>query len=298
MISRRPRLRRGRCYFVEPDGIHACRRKIQNMIQKTIPYFFFISVACSLRAQLITSIPGPDDQGGMIMPMFSITATSGTGANPTAGIVNVSFSPVSVPKMQSLQQWSPGSWFADTAAWRPDLGSASGVGGTPAANSGSGDLFNNQYGFTFMGNGSTMMSFIPTGKSLGIKLLSVSSPLLETYNYGNAQNRWDRIFDAANSQVLWNGSMWHSYFTLPGGAVGGTYSAMFEIFVANQTFTAGTGFADYSAAAKAAAKDANFTPATVNYTWTVVPEPSIGALLVSGLAFAVVGRCLRKRLRE
>lgn len=268
------------------------------MIQKTIPYLLFISVACSLRAQLITSIPGPDDQGGMIMPMFSITATSGTGSNPTAGTINVSFSPGAVPQMQSLQQWSPGGWFAGTAAWRPDLGSPSGVGGTPAANAGSGDLFNNQYGFTFMGNGSMMMSFIPTGKSLGIKLLSVSSPLLETYNYGNAQNRWDRIFEATNSQVLWNGSMWHSYFTLPGGAAGGTYSALFEIFIANQAFTAGTGFADYSAAAKAATKDANFTPATVSYTWTVVPEPRIGALLACAFVVAAAGRCFCKKLRK
>ena len=222
------------------------------------------------------------------MPMFSIAATSGTGANPTAGAINVSFSPGSVPKLQSLQQWSPGSWFADTAAWRPDLGSASGVGGTPPANAGNGDLFNNQYGFTFMGNGTTMMSFVPTGKSLGIKFLSASSPLLETYNYVNSQNRWDRIFDAADSQVLWNGSMWHSYFTLPGSAPAGIYSATFEIFIANQTFTAGTGFADYSAAAKAATKDANFTPAVVNYTWTVVPEPRVGALLALAIVFGAL----------
>lgn len=265
------------------------------MIQKTLPYFFFLSLACSLSAQLITAIPGPDDQGGMIMPMFSITATSGTGSNPTAGTVNVSFSPGSIPKMQSLQQWSPGSWFADTAAWRPDLGSASGVGGTPAANAGSGDLFNNQYGFTFMGNGSTMMSFVPTGKSLGIKFLSSSSSLLETYNYGNAQNRWDRIFDATDSQVLWNGSMWHSYFTLPASTSAGTYSASFEIFIANQVFTAGTGFADYSAAAKAATKDANFIPAVVNYTWTVVPEPRVGALLALAIAFGVLVRFASKK---
>ena len=231
------------------------------------------------------------------MPMFSITATSGTGANPTAGTINVSFSPGSVPKMQSLQQWSPGSYFATNAAWRSDLGSPAGVGGTPAANAGTGSLFNNQYGFTFMGNGSTM-AFVPTGKSLGIKLLSFSSPFLESYNYVNAQNRWDQIFTAANSQVLWNGSMWHSYFTLPSGAAGGTYSASFEIFIANQAFTTGTGFADYSAAAKAAIKDANFTPATVNYTWTVVPEPRIGALLACAFVVAAARRCFCKKPRK
>lgn len=229
----------------------------------------------------------------MIMPMVSISASSGTGANPTAGTINVSFSPASVPILQSLEQWSPGSWFADTAAWRPDLGSPAGTGGTPAANAGNGDLFNNQYGFTFMGNGTMMMAYVPTGKSLGIKLLSLSSPLLESYNYGQSTNRWDQVFASTNSQVLWSGSMWHNYFTLPGDALAGTYTASFEIFIANQAFTSGTGFADYSASALAATKDPNFTAATVNYSWTVVPEPGTGALvafavlLAGGLHFAL-----------
>lgn len=252
--------------------------------------FFTAILVAQCPAQLITSIPGPDDQGGMIMPMVTISASSGTGSNPTAGVINLSFSPASVPRLQSLEQWSPGTWFADTAAWRPDLGSPAGTGGTPAENAGNGDLFNNQYGFTFMGNGSMMMAYVPAGKSLAIKLLSVSSPLLESYNYGSSANRWDQVFATTDSQVLWSGSMWHNYFTLPGDALAGTYTASFEIFIANQAFTAGTGFADYSASALAAAKDPNFTAATVNYSWSVVPEPETGALV----AIAGVLACLSK----
>jgi len=220
------------------------------------------------------------------MPMVSIGASSGTGANPTAGTINLSFSPASVPKLQSLQQWSPGNWFADTAAWRPDLGSPEGVGGTPLANAGNGALFNNQYGFSFMGDGSMMMAYVPTGKSLGIRLLSLSSPLLESYNYGQSANRWDQVFASTNSQVLWSGSMWHTYFTLPGDALAGAYTASFEIFIANQAFTTGTGFADYTSSALAATTDANFTPATVTYSWTVVPEPGTSALVAFALLLA------------
>ncbi|MGA0111468.1 MAG: PEP-CTERM sorting domain-containing protein [Chthoniobacterales bacterium] len=262
---------------------------------------FIFSILCLshagfLRAQLITSIPGPDDQGGMIMPMFSIVGAD-NNSNPTRGTISVNFSPTSVPQMQSLQQWSPGSYFATNAAWRTDLGSPNGVGGTPLANAGNGDLFNNQYGFTFMGNPMMGTAYVPSGKSLGIKMLSLSSPLLEVYNYVNAQNRWDQILAATNSQVLWNGSMWHGYFTLPESAAAGTYSATFEVFIANQTFTTGTGFADYTAAARNATRDTNFTTATVSYTWSVVPEPRTGFLLA--LAALLIGAArLKSRRRQ
>ena len=229
------------------------------------------------------------------MPMVSIEATSGTATNPTAGIIKIGFNPASTPVLQSLETWMPGSWFAEDAAWRFDLGSPSGIGGTPPANAGNGDLFNNQYGFTFMGMGSMMSANVPTGKSLGIKLTSLSSSLLESYNYSSSANRWDQVFPTTNSQVLWNGSMWHNYFTLPSTAAPGIYSATFEIFIANQAFTSGTGFADYSSAALSASMDPNFTPASVTYQWTAVPEPSTYALLVTALAGALLFGSRTKR---
>lgn len=230
------------------------------------------------------------------MPMVSIQATSGTASNPTAGIINVSFAPAAIPVLSSLQTWSPGDWFADTAAWRPDLGSAEGIGGTPAVNAGNGSLFNNQYGFMFMSMGTMMMANVPAGKALAIKLTSISSASMESYNYGNASNRWDQVFSAVDSQVLWNGSMWHNYFTLPASAPEGSYTASFEIFVANTSFTGTTGFAQYDAAALSATKDTNFTATTVNYTWNVVPEPSSLGLGVLGV-LALAGVLMRKNAR-
>ncbi len=249
---------------------------------------FLFALTSGSRAGLITAVPGPDDQGGMLMPMVSIQATSGTATDPTAGIINISFNPTSIPLLQSLETWRPGSWFTEDAAWRFDLGSRVDVGGTPLSNAGNGDLFNNQYGFSFMANPMMGMANIPTGKSLGIKLTSISSDLLESYNYSSSANLWDQVFATTNSQVLWNGSMWHNYFTLPSTAAPGIYSATFEIFIANQAFTSGTGFADNSASALSASMDPNFAPASVTYQWTAVPEPSTYALLVTALAGALL----------
>jgi hypothetical protein len=256
-------------------------------MKKTFLSLLALSLAVSLsaRAGLITAVPGPDDQGGMIMPMVSIQATAGMASDPTAGMINVSFSPVSTPLLSTLEQWSSGDWLEETAAWKTSLGSPEGVGGTPAANAGDGGLFNNQYGFMFMSMGTMMMANVPTGKSLAIKLTTLSSLNLESYNYGNAANRWDEVWTAGvNSQVLWNGSMWHNYYVLPAGSAAGTYTASYEIFIANTPFTGSTGFAQYDAAADAAVPDANFTATTVTYTWTVVPEPStVGLILLATL---------------
>jgi hypothetical protein len=252
--------------------------------------------ALTVQADLITSIPGPDDQGGMKMPMVTITGAD-DNSNPTTGHISISFNPGATPILSTLEEWSPGSWFADSAGWRQDLGSPAGVGGTPGANAGSGDLFNNQYGFMFMADPMMGTAYVPSGKSLAIRLTAVSSPLLESFNYVNSQNRWDPVFTSLGSKVLWSGSMWHNYFTLPSGAPAGTYSATFEVFIANQAFVSGSGFADYSASALAAAQDPGFTPASVIYTWTAVPEVSSLGLVAFGSLVLVAATRFRKPFR-
>ena len=249
----------------------------------------FVLCAATTRAGLITSVPGPDDQGGMKMPMVT-TVGADNNMDPTTGTLSISFNPGSTPILNTLEEWSPGSWFADTSGWRSDIGSPAGVGGTPAANAGNGDLFNNQYGFVFMASPMMGAANLPAGKSLGIKLAAASTSLLESYNYVNAQNRWDQVFPTIGSQVLWSGSMWHNYFTLPSSAIAGTYSATFEIFIADTAFTGTTGFAQYDAAALGATMDSGFTSATVDYSWTVVPEPSTYALLGMGLLAIAAAR--------
>jgi MYXO-CTERM domain-containing protein len=236
------------------------------------------------KAGEVTAVPGPSDQGGMIMPMISITGFDDL-QNPTSGAIAVMFSPTT-PELRTLQEWTPGDWFTTTAPWRQDIGSPAGVGGTPAGNAGNGDRFNNQYGLVFSNNGGTRPN-VPAGKSLGIKLTSVSSPSLESFNYSSTAPRWDRVFANVGDQVLWNGSMWHNYFTLPASATDATVTASFEIFIADTPFTGTTGFAQYDSTATTALADPNFTPASLTYTWTVspVPEPAtIGLAAIAGLA--------------
>lgn len=259
-----------------------------------IPAVFSVG---NVAASLITGVPGPDDQGGMIMPMVTIQASSGTGADPTAGSINITFNPPYAPTLKPLDVWSPGNWFDEFAAWRADLGPADGsVPGMPSANAGSGDLFNNQYGFMFMSMGTMMMANIPAGNSIGIRLDSISSPDLQSFNYGLSANRWDPVFGSIDSQVLWSGSMWHNYFTLPADAAPGTYTAVFEIFVSSTPFTGSTGFAQYDAAAMAAGKNPNFTSAFLTYNFEVVPEPSAIVLCgVAGLVFLARKRGLFPR---
>lgn len=251
-----------------------------------------VFMAATSGAALITAVPGPDDQGGMIMPMVTITATAGPNTDPTAGTINVNFNPNEIPVLRPLTEWSPGDWFAEGAAWRQDLSPVAGsVAGMPPANAGNGDLFNNQYGFMFMAMPMMGMANVPSGNSLGIRLDSIMTMDLRSFNYGNADNRWDQVFDGVDSQVLWNGTMWHNYFTMPADTAPGTYTAVFEIFIADIPFTGTTGFAQYNAAALNAGRNENFTSAFVTYDFTVIPEPSAAVLsLLALLGWTMLGR--------
>jgi len=180
--------------------------------------------------------------------------------------------PSPLPLAASLTHWSPGDTFSPAAAWYTKLDPIGGEGA----------LFNNQYGFM-------TMSSAPSGKAFGIRLLSASAEL-QSWNYGNGQNRFDEIFQEPGDQVLWNGSMWHNYFTLPAGTAAGVYSATFEIFIADATFTDGTGYADYTPGALNAAQDMNYNTVSFTYEWQVVPEPSSALLVLAALGGVLVFR--------
>lgn len=218
-----------------------------------------------------------------MMPVVSITASAGTGENPTAGAISIDFTPETTPILKSTQEWTPGDWYASDAAWTSDLGSPAGVGGTPVESTGGGDFFNSQYGFMFRSLVNMTKANIPSGNSLAIRLTSVSSNDLKAFNYGNTANCWDQVFDGTGSQVLWNAKMWHTYFTLPADSLAGNYSATFEVFIADSAFDPSpekaTGNVQYHPSALAAQKNTNFESAFLTYNWTVVPEPSAVILL-------------------
>lgn len=234
-------------------------------MKKTFIILSLLFFAFSLRgsADILTAIPSADDQGGMIMPMIGISGNS---------LTLMFMPPMEAPTLGDLEFWSPGDEFDPSAAWYSLLNPAS---------SGQGALFNSQYGFMWNG-------IMPGGKALGIRLLSWSSSGMQSWNYVNSQNRFDEVFTNAGDQALWNGNMWHSYFTLPNDAAPGVYTASFEIFVADATFTGGTGWVDYTPGARSAMQDMGYTTVVVDFSWNVVPEPSTCLLMICAVVMGML----------
>lgn len=233
---------------------------------KTLTTFLVLLTAAlaapTARATVLTSIPSPMAQGGMIMPTIMVSDSTST----------LSIIPAmdqSVPLLASLDHWRMGDTFDPSATWYGKLDPTQGNA-----------LFSSRYGFTVDGDP------LPTGPSaLGIRLVSADAGL-QFWNYTDiaSGNRFDEVFTASRPLVLWNGGMWHDVVTLSNGSSPGTYSAVLEFFVADKNFTSGTGPVDYSPNALTAGAYAGYTSTTVNLTWTAVPEPSTLALF--GLAWA------------
>ena len=212
---------------------------------KVLAVCFILLIALPLRASVLVALPGPDSLGaGMLMPEISIVGNALSVTSDTND---------PLPQLAELNFWSPGDTLQSTASWYSLLDP---VGG-------SGALFNCQYGFT--SGGGTLSS----NESVGIRLLSRSSNLIQEWNYSRGANRFDLILQNVGSQVLWNGGMWHTYFTLPSTAAPGVYTETFQFFVAEGPFTPGTGDGDYSSNALNAVQDPNYIPVDLTLSWQV-----------------------------
>ncbi len=218
-----------------------------------------------VRGATITNPPSPMAQGGMVH--INVTFTTNNAANAFDIHVD-SGSPVLKP----LTDWSPGNNFVTNVPWFDEL--------DPAQD---GLAFNSQFGFLLDVAGSDTL---PSGQSFGIRLLT-NTPGLEAWFLRTTPGSelFDPVFTPAHEYVLWNGTMWHTFFTADSA---GAFSAQFEIFVATN---AGIGAVDYTTVS---GEDAFYSTGTVTLNWTAIPEPST-LLLAGGGLLAWMAAWLRRR---
>ncbi|MEI8387490.1 MAG: PEP-CTERM sorting domain-containing protein [Verrucomicrobiota bacterium] len=227
-----------------------------------------LAALAQARSAVLTTIPSAMTQGGMLhVNVTFLDQASGTfSSNVESG----------TPQMKPLALWSPGNNFDVLSPWYMAL--------DPTQDA---RQYSNRFGF-LVDTGAS--SLIPSGKSLGIRMLSSTAGLGAYFYNSSGAGTFAPVFQtpgAGHDYVLWNGTMWHAVFTMPASTPYGTpVSANFEFFLADTT---AAGAVDYTTAASAAA---GYSTTTQTVSWTAIPEPSTWALLLGAAAagFAVLRR--------
>lgn len=219
---------------------------------KNLLFILCLVAIGNAHASTLSNLPTPMAQGGMIHVnvVFLDTNSNTFSVTPDAG----------TPTLKPISLWSPGDDFSPSDPWYSAL-----------SLSGQNLPFNSQFGFLVDGANSDLL---PSGTSIGIRLLSATAGLQAQYYRANAPKAFTTIFEPTHDYVLWNGNMWHPVFT---ATAPGNYSATFEVFLANAT---GSGVADFTTVATAVP---GYATTNVTLHFTAVPEPATAALLVLGL---------------
>jgi hypothetical protein len=148
-------------------------------------------------------------QGGMVMPMFSYSATDGR--------MHVVIDSV-IPTLTPLLASNPSDSFESTDPWYDLL--------DPARQ---GQSFSRRYGFVM----DSMTDPLPEGFEMWIRKLSGTAGLA-AYRYSNGEPKiFEPIFGTAGSTnaIRWNGMMFHPVFSAPPGT--NEHSATFEAYLVN-----------------------------------------------------------------
>lgn len=242
-----------------------------------LTYFFTIlfAVSSTYLHAYVEQIPGPDDQGGMVMPIVSIQGNnlSLSWMGGMGGSMEWDPSTDSV-LMGSIGYWTDGDSFEPGTAYGDLL--------NPVSEGGQGNLFSSRYGFWVDGTS------LESGDYLVLRLASMPAGLV---GWNSLDSELESVFTQAGDYVLWNGDMWHTLFTISPDAAPGLYAATFEVLVGTATepvtWAGAVGSASYT-------QNTDYNTLSITYNWKVVPEPS--ALALAGLA--ILGGVVALRFRK
>lgn len=231
---------------------------------------FWFAAITGLQAQTLTRIPGPDEMGGMVMPTVKISGTTlsyfWTDSQGDPFAWNPATDSV---EMMTLGDVTEGNYFnpLNFPVYSYVL--------NPASEGGNGSLFSTQYGFWVDGSS----DFLPGGNYLALTVSSMTDGLIGWNEFPS--NGLTAVFTAAGDTVLWNGSMWHTLFTVSPFAEPGYYSMTFEVSVMTNTNWSPNWNGAVQTNLTGFVANADYAPISITYTFQVpepIPEPSAIAL--------------------
>jgi hypothetical protein len=243
---------------------------------KPLPILAVFLLGLSLvRGAIIDNLPNAMAQGGMIhIDVTFLDQASGTFAS------SLEFAGAVVPDLKPLSLYMPGDTINPSRPWYSLM--------DPTQQA---SMFSSRWGFRVDTDNSDNL---PLGNSIGLRMIS-SSPNLGAYFYNTSgAGTFQPVFltpGANHDYVLWNGTMWHPYFTMPANTpFGSTVSATFEFFLAD---TDATGNVDWTTTAGAVP---GYSIGSQTITWAAIPEPGSIGMFVLGMALLAFSR--RKAFRS
>lgn len=201
-----------------------------------------------LGATVLTLLPGPMDQGGMIHINVALNGTSLTAA-PEPG----------TPDLKPLSSWKPGDTLDPASPWYATLDPAQAAG-----------LFNSRFGLVLFESDP-----LPADTKIMVSWVS-GTPGLEAFRWRNsAPQLFDPILGTDGSAVAWDWStvshgMMHPVFVMPAGS-SGTANMTLAFTLTDSTGTPVPGY----------------TAAQTTVGFNVIPEPSAVLLSAFGGAMAL-----------
>jgi hypothetical protein len=206
-----------------------------------ISTFLFLTAAWPVSATVLTTLPSPMTQGGMIHINIAL--------NGSAMEVLVDSG---TPVIKPLSAWMPGDTLDLASPWYATLDPSQSAG-----------MFNSQFGFVMSGDS----ELLPADSTIIVGWVSGTAGL-EAFRWRNtpAPQLFDPILGTNGTSTSWdwgtvNRGMMHPLFTMPAGS-SGTASATLSFTLADSSGVALTGY----------------TPAQTTLNFNVIPEPSAWVL--------------------